>query len=133
MGEGNLINHWDILRHECPRLYKYGIAFECSSGWKDIIRDLSLKIERILEEDAEKYPIPEGEENDYCEMYAVQVKEKYGTLRFYMSCETDQICDLIRETEALSSQTCEICGAFGKMRGKTWYEVRCDGCFSGER
>jgi hypothetical protein len=69
-----------------------------------------------------------GEENDRIEMYAVQVKEKYGTLRFYMSCETDQISDLIREAERLSDTTSESYGAAGKIRGVRWYSVRCDKC-----
>lgn len=133
MDQSRIIAQWDILRAECPRLFKHGIAFECASGWYKILRDVSNKIERILEKDAETYQITEGEENQYCEMYAVQIKEKYGTLRFYMSCETDEISELIRDAEALSSQTCEACGASGKMRGKTWYEVKCDGCYSGEK
>jgi len=61
------------------------------------------------------------------------MKEKYGTLRFYMSCETDEISDLIAEAEALSSQTCENCGALAKMRGTRWMEVKCDDCFKGKK
>lgn len=121
---------WDIIRQECPRLYKEGIAFECASGWCDIIYDLSIKIEKILNDYAENHKVPEGEEYERFEMFAVQVKEKYGTLRFYMSCETDEITDLIHEAEALSSQTCENCGAPAKMRGKRWIEVKCDTCFN---
>ncbi len=120
---------WDMLRQLCPKLYKHGIAFECGPGWYNILHELSIKIERKLEEYAEKYKTVEGEENEYCEMYAVQIKEKYGTLRFYMSCETDEISELIHEYEALSSQTCECCGAPAKMRGRHWMEVKCDKCY----
>ncbi len=111
------IDRWEEIKSKCPNLFRNGIVFECGHGWTNIIHDLSIKIETILE----KYP-----EN---EMFCVQVKEKYGTLRFYMSCETDKITDLIHETEALSSQTCEACGAVAKMRGKHWLEVKCDDCF----
>lgn len=121
---------WDIIRQECPRLYKEGIGFECASGWCNIIYDLSIKIEKILNDYAENHKVPEGEEYERFEMFAVQVKEKYGTLRFYMSCETDEITDLIHEAQALSSQTCENCGAPAKMRGKSWIEVKCDTCFN---
>ena len=127
------MDKWEILRNLCPRLYKNLQYFECGSGWYGIIHELSLAIEKILEEDAVNYPIPEGQENEYIEMFAVQVKEKYGTLRFYMSCETDEISDIIRETEALSSQTCENCGTSGKMRGDTWFLVRCDKCYEERR
>jgi hypothetical protein len=73
--------------------------------------------------------MPEGENGGEIEMFAVQVKEKYGTLRFYMSASTDEINDLISDAEALSSQTCYVCGDNGKMRGETWYEVKCDKCY----
>lgn len=122
---------WDMLRQECPLLYRNGIAFECGFGWYNILHDLSIKIEKILNEYAENHKVAEGEENEIIEMFAVQVKEKYGTLRFYMSCETNEISDLIHEAEARSSQTCENCGAFAKMRGTRWMEVKCEKCFSG--
>ena len=123
------MTRWDILRQKCPRLYKDGIIFECAHGWFDIVHDLSIKIEKILEDYAERYKVPEGEEVEEIEMFAVQVKEKYGTLRFYMSSETDEITDLIRNAEALSSQTCENCGSPAKMRGTRWVEVKCDKCY----
>lgn len=120
---------WGMLIEECPLLYKNGIIFECGIGWYDIIRDLSIKIERILEDYEEANPQPEDEDCDMIEIFAIQVKEKYGTLRFYLSFETDEIADLILEAEALSSQTCEVCGDDGKMRGEKWYFVRCDKCY----
>lgn len=123
------MSRWDIIRQRCPRLYKNGIVFECAHGWYHIIYDLSIKIEKILEENAARSKVPEGEEIYDFEMFAVQVKEKYGTLRFYMSTETDEISDLIQEAEAASSQTCDNCGAPAKMRGTHWLEVKCDKCY----
>ena len=113
------MSRWDEVRNRCPKLYQNGVAFECGEGWTDLILDLSLKIERILNEKPANN-----------EMFAIQVKEKYGTLRFYMSMETKDISDLIEDAEALSSQTCENCGAPAKMRGKRWIEVKCDTCFN---
>lgn len=116
------MSQWETIKEECPLLYKNGIVFECGIGWYDVIHDLSLKIEKILNENPE-----------YFEMCAVQVREKYGTLRFYMGCETDEISELISDAEALSSQTCECCGDVGKMRGTYWSEVRCDKCYEEEK
>lgn len=113
---------WKEIYKQCPKLYKHGIAFECGIGWSNIINDLSLKIEKILEDNP-----------DYQEIYAIQVKEKYGTLRFYLQTETDEITNLISEAEALSSQTCESCGEPAKMRGKRWIETLCDQCFGVKR
>lgn len=111
------MNEWDQIRQKCPKLYVNSVYFECGPGWTGIISDLSEKIEEILN----KYP-----EN---EMFAVQVKEKYGTLCFYMSCETDEISDLIHDSEVRSSLTCESCGQYGTLRGTKWVEVRCKNCY----
>jgi hypothetical protein len=59
---------------------------------------------------------------------ASQVKEKYGTLRFYMTHETDEIGKAIREAEFESAVTCEHCGAPGKTHGNGWIRTLCDAC-----
>src|ERR1700743_2345957 len=115
------MTRWDEIRAKCPKLYMKLNCFECGPGWANLIEDWSVKIEQIIEK---------KQENP--EIFAVQVKEKYGTLRFYMSCETEEIRDLIHEAEALSSQTCESCGDTAKMRGSSWLEVKCDTCFRRE-
>lgn len=123
------MNNWDLIIKEFPLLYKYGMTFECGMGWYNIIYKLSLAIERILEDFEDVNPKVEGENCDFINIYATQVKEKYGTLRFYLSYETEEIEEIIEEAIAESSQTCEICGNFGKMRGEKWLIVRCDKCY----
>lgn len=55
-----------------------------------------------------------------------QVKEKFGTLRFYYE-GGDQIVDgLVRMAEALSGSTCEVCGAPGHQRSGGWIKTLCD-------
>jgi hypothetical protein len=73
-------------------------------GWFDLIWDLSSKLEPLIQKFID--------ENQDTELYpkAFQVKEKFGGLRFYMTCGTDEISDLISEAEALSLKTCEECG-----------------------
>ena len=56
------------------------------------------------------------------------MKEKFGGLRFYMTCDTDEIFDLISEAEALSYKTCEECGKPGEERGGGWIHTLCDSC-----
>ena len=120
---------WDEIKQRCPKLYQNGIVFECGPGWASIILDISLKIETILNKNAERTKIPEGEEIYDFEMFAIQVKEKYGTLRIYMTLTTDEIDRLIEQAEGRSEETCEACGAPGRVRGGFWVEVRCDKCF----
>lgn len=45
-----------------------------------------------------------------------QVKEKYGTLRFYINGGTDEIHDRIEKAEADSAHICEETGKPGKLR-----------------
>lgn len=60
---------------------------------------------------------------------ASQVKEKFGSLRFYMTASTDEMEDIIREAEHKSRVTCEGCGKRGKIVGGGWLYCRCRECF----
>lgn len=46
---------------------------------------------------------------------AVQVKEKFGSLRFYVQYSTDEIEDLIDQAVIESLHTCEVCGAEARL------------------
>lgn len=65
-----------------------------------------------------KEPIPQ--------VIAVQVKEKFGTLRFYTDGGNEVTYAMISMAESMSARTCEKCGAPGKLRGKTWLYTACD-------
>lgn len=60
---------------------------------------------------------------------ASQVKEKFGTLRFYMTGSTDEMEAIITEAERRSAVTCEECGKPGKLVGGGWVYTRCRECF----
>jgi hypothetical protein len=69
--------------------------------------------------------------NEYKGAYpkASQVKEKYGGLRFYMTCGNDEVYNLIKRAEELSYETCEQCGDPGREReGNYWINTLCDNC-----
>lgn len=97
-------------------------GFEIGDGWFDIIWSLSEKLEdEILK-------IPEPERKSVC---ASQVKEKYGTLRFHMTRETDEMSKLIGEACQKTHTTCEDCGQQGKVRDPDgWVTVRCNDCYN---
>jgi hypothetical protein len=92
--------------------------FCCGDGWIQIIDNLS---EKIIEIDPE--------------IEAVQVKEKFGGLRFYINGakkETaDEIYTLIHKAESESLKTCEKCGnkENAKLRDDSWIFTLCDKCF----
>lgn len=100
-------------------------GFDCGDGWFQIIYDLSKKLEAELKNIKEQEQIDE-----YTHMpRAVQVKEKWGGLRFYMSMESDTMTEAIREAEKLSYRTCEMCGKEGRTRNASWVQTLCEECF----
>lgn len=92
-------------------------GFECGDGWYEIIERLSSKLEKAIA------ALPAEERGEY---RAVQVKEKYGTLRFYMTAETREMEKCIVDAERESAFTCEACGAAGKGRGMGWLYTACE-------
>jgi hypothetical protein len=99
-------------------------GFECGNGWEPIIRNLSRELEaEILKE-------PESDRESLC---ASQVKEKFGTLRFYMHSETEEMSKIIRYYEEKSETTCEECGAKGQLRGGGWLKTTCKEHSNGQK
>lgn len=91
-------------------------GLECGSGWYGLIDRLC---KRITELD------PEGN------CYAVQVKEKFGGLRFYISGGTDDIYDVLEAAEEESYKICEDCGEPGTAKSlNNWISTLCDTCRS---
>lgn len=94
---------------------------DCEDGWFQLITSLSKKINDICLYN--KIPATEHPK-------AIQVKEKFGGLRFYVgnipSFLFQEINTVIQEFEQLSLQTCEICGASGKIRQLSWVRTLCD-------
>jgi len=59
---------------------------------------------------------------------ASQVKEKFGTLRFYGNNFTDEMDKLVDAAERKSAKTCEYCGKPGKQRNGGWVRTLCNTC-----
>lgn len=110
----------DKLLELFPDLYaQLAWGFECGDGWFELLKELSHRLTEVIKKE---FP-----DEDF-RMCASQVKEKYGTLRFYMTCSTAEMDRIIDEAEAKSAITCEICGKPGKINSGPWYEVRCEEC-----
>jgi hypothetical protein len=69
---------------------------------------------QLMDEEASKVPV------------AVQVKEKFGGLRFYVQAATDKHYSYISFAESMSYRTCEECGAPGKTYTDGWHMTLCD-------
>jgi hypothetical protein len=56
----------------------------------------------------------------------VEVKEKFGGLRFYVEGGTEKHHSYIDFAEQMSYKICETCGDRGQSRQDRWVKVRCD-------
>jgi hypothetical protein len=93
-------------------------GFQCGDGWVNILWRLCVDLEPMVTE-------LQAGTGDRFEV--VQVKENFGTLRFYVSHHSDAIDERIVEAQKESSRTCEICGQPGKQReADIWVETVCD-------
>lgn len=104
-------------------------GFDCGNGWYRIIRDASAKLEPLIIAAIAKDP--KAWEFGY--FRASQIKEKYGTLRFYTSGMTPEMDAIVDKAESQSSKTCERCGKPGKIRGRGWVYTRCTPCWKREQ
>jgi hypothetical protein len=68
-----------------------------------------------------------NEKNPGHEISIEQIKEKFGTLRFYTSGSPDYIEGMISMAENESKHICELCGARGELTEKNgWYMTLCE-------
>jgi hypothetical protein len=101
-----------------------GIHLDVNKGWWPLIDELCKNIKEELDNNLELVG----------KVYAVQVKEKFGGLRFYLSAGTEKILELVDKAECKSYETCETCGQPGKLRTDlSWQLTLCDEHYEGEK
>lgn len=84
-------------------------------------------LEENLEKEKKRYLIELREiPEPFSQVVATQVKEKYGTLRFYYNGGDEYIDGVVAMAESMSARTCETCGAPGELRGLGWVYTACD-------
>ena len=99
--------------------------YECDSGWYELLRQLCAEITEIYNKN--------GLETD---IEILQIKEKYGTLRFYYHIPSNDcainntIFETVKKWEEKSEEICESCGADGVLRKLGgWVCTLCGGCY----
>lgn len=99
----------DVLLNKYPELFvsvneatKFW-GFEVGDGWFNLVDNLCKNI------------IEESVINDIENVYVDQVKEKFGTLRFYYTGGDDYVRGLVSMAEDMSAHICEECGNKGKL------------------
>ena len=93
-------------------------GFECGDGWYNIINQLMGNIQHHIDWKNRKQEVVPQVTVD-------QVKEKFGTLRFYYTGGDDYVRGLVSMAESMSGVTCEVCGNPGETNGGGWITTRC--------
>lgn len=128
----------------------WGIS--CGNGWFNIIDTLCREIQDMVDKphknielyakfskearengDVSKSRMWEGKIAEerlkiIPQVEAVQVKEKYGTLRFYVNHHSEIIDAIISFAEEMSGVTCDACGSPGQSNNRGWISTMCNPC-----
>ena len=148
----NIFRQKDLSAQETAMCW--GIA--CGAGWYNIVDVLCMHLKYLIDEphknikmytewsnkasskaEIKKYQsyIDLEKQKIIPQLEAVQVKEKYGTLRFYLhqypsnEVASAKVREVISFAESMSACTCELCGRPGTLNtGSSWLSVRCPTC-----
>jgi hypothetical protein len=103
-------------------------GFECGDGWFNILDQLMSNIQHHIDWNNQNFDKGYKQYKQVAQVTLDQVKEKFGTLRFYYTGGDDIIDGMVRMAESMSGCTCEECGNIGKSRGGGWIHTYCDPC-----
>jgi hypothetical protein len=92
-------------------------GIECNSGWFFMIEIL------LSWADEWNKTVPEEQK-----IVVKQIKEKYGTLRFYFIGGNDKFRGMVEMAEILSGCICEICGNPGSKNVSGYITTQCISC-----
>jgi len=94
-------------------------GFDHEDGWFDLIDTLCRNIQHHID-------WQNRTEEKVRQVVVDQVKEKFGTLRFYYTGGDDTISGMVTMAESMSGHICEVCGSKGRMRNNGWIRTLCD-------
>lgn len=118
----------------CPSVFDEGRGacrwIECGNGWAEHIGFASRQLEGINRQ------VPSGQG-----VYANQIKEKFGGLRYYIGVGEDfpqehmeTVQKIVATAENACRVTCEICGEPGENKAISgWMSCLCEQCRTKEK
>ena len=111
----------NVTQPDRPMDFFWGCEHE--AGWFNIVDSLCKKIVRHIDwkhrdtpEDERPYPVVQ------------QVKEKFGTLRFYIEGGDEEVFGMIKMAECMSRNVCEITGDIGSSTTPPMWAIRSPEC-----
>lgn len=113
--------NWIVeYRKEYPKAPIYPIEFgiECNKGWYWLLDNLMESITTYCKNNNKNFP------------KVVQIKEKFGGLRFYADDTDSKIDGMIWFAEYLSYNICENCGSTDNVEQTEggWISTLCSNC-----
>lgn len=110
---------YEKLKKDFPELFRNPmISCSVPKGWEALVYDLCEKIYTLSKD------VPEDER-----VFVVQIKEKFGGLRFYTHQEIKEISELITEAEDKSYKLCMECsGPAQPDYENVWVKTICEKC-----
>jgi hypothetical protein len=103
-------------------------GFECGDGWFQILDSLMSNIQSHIDWNNKNFEKGYTQYKQVPQVTLDQVKEKFGTLRFYYTGGDDYISGLVSMAESMSAVTCESCGYPGKQTQGGWIKTNCKPC-----
>ena len=101
-------------------------GFECGDGWFNILDQLMSNIQHHIDWNNKNFEKGYTQYKQVSQVTLDQVKEKFGTLRFYYTGGDDVIDGMVRMAESMSGVTCEECGNSGTTGVQGWITTLCE-------
>ncbi len=104
------------MEERFPKMFagKYG-GFAVGSGWWPLLKHLCHTIQSHVDQN-----------KDCPQVVVTQIKEKFGSLRFYYDGGDEFISGAVWLAESLAGGLCEECGAPGKRTQGGWIRTLCE-------
>lgn len=106
-----------FVEHALPKTETgmcWGIC--CGDGWFNLIDKLCCDLQKLTDESGDP------------QIIATQVKDKFGSLRFYVRKASDAQRACIDAAIKTSGETCDLCGKQGAAYIANSTQVRCHDC-----
>lgn len=108
------------MEEQFPKMFanQYG-GFAVGAGWYPILEKLCSNIQHHIDwKNRETEVVPQ--------VVVEQIKEKFGSLRFYYQGGDEYIHGMVTMAESWAGSTCEECSGIGKRRDGGWIRTLCD-------
>jgi hypothetical protein len=116
-----------IMEKGADNVWRRTVTKKAEPTWDQYVAwALFGKMKKVGKFEVERLGLKYWAWHPYTGFAVTQVKEKFGTLRYYTGASNDRIDRYINMATMLSAHTCEVCGTDGKLIcDGGWYRTVC--------